>query len=111
MLDQYLISSPSSNKFHSVPSTVSTVISSQKLADSLQMTVDLSLSPPACMSYFSSVKNKLPVTLMDPPLPISTRFIDNDPNIPTTHKLLHGALCNPNELRATIIPDICYGCK
>lgn len=118
MLDQY--KTPSTKISQSVPSTVSTVASSQKLVTSSQMSssqiicsqMTEDFSPlPACMSHLLCVKKKLPVTMMDPPLSVNTRFICDDPNMPNSHKLPHSALCNPTELRAAITPGICYGCK
>ena len=104
---------PSSSKTRcSVPSTVSTVNSSQPSIGSTQ--TSFMTSPPESerspdRTNLTSVKKKLPV--MDPPLPINTRFTDDDPNVPNSHKLPHGALCNPNEIRAAVFPGMCFGCK
>ena len=40
---------------------------------------------------------------MDPPLPVNTRFINDNPNVPNSHKLPW--------IRAAVTPGICYGCK
>ena len=110
-LHQYLTPSLSSKSCSSIPSTVSTVNSSQP---SISTQNSFMSSPPACSppdtSAFSSVKKKkLPI--MDPPLPVDTRFTDDNSTVPNSHKLPHDALCNPNEIRAAVFPGICYGCK
>ena len=112
MLDQYLTPSTKTSS-QSVPSTVSTVASSQRSVTSSQLSssqmTDLMSPPPARPSGLSSVKKELSV--MDPPLPVNTRFINDNPNVPNSHKLPHGALLNPYEIRAAVTPGICYGCK
>ena len=138
MLDRYMTPSSKGSR-SSVPSTVSTFASSQQssaqsqqssIATSSQMREFASpperflparvfhesnraseyISPPAQHeSNQASIKKKLPVSV--PPLPVNTRFIDDDPSVPNSHKLPPGALLNPHEIRAAITPGICYGCK